>query len=298
MLLGLGASGTPLPHGELLLARAAAAPPPLPARDVRHASPLDAAASPGDAGPSSGDSPSGTGAWGDGGSFGGSAHASGAAVAAPPGPGAAQAAAVALAGSAALGLLGLAGVALYHRIRPTTTLENDTRKAIFDAVSQTPGLGVHAIAASAGVSYSTATYHLERLVSAGMLVMTPDGNRLCYYQNGGAFTESERRILPLLKNDEAARLFETILLNPGTYRAALAERLGVTATTINWHLRRLREADLVRESRQGRSAYLYANALAIEQALPALAQKLTASDLDVAERIRRYTGAPPASASS
>src|SRR5581483_9308958 len=159
-------------------------------------------------------------------------------------------AAGAAAAGAAIGVAALLGFALYHRIRPHATLENDTRKAIFEAVCKCPGLGVHVIAERAGVSYSTATYHLERLVAAGMIVMTPDGNKLCYYQNGGAFTETERKILPLVKNDEAARLLEAILDSPGTYRAALAQRLDVTATTINWHLRRLREAGLIEETRQ------------------------------------------------
>ena len=185
------------------------------------------------------------------------------------------------------GMVG-AGVALYHRIRPNAALENETRKTIFDAVCATPGLGVHEISKLAGVSYSTATYHLERLMGAGMIVMTPDGNKLCYYKNGGAFTESERRILPLLKNDEAAKLFEAILVAPGTYRAALAEQLGVTATTINWHLRRLRDAGLVDETRAGRSAHLYAKIDAVRPTLLTLASKVESAEPLVAERLRRF----------
>jgi predicted transcriptional regulator len=199
--------------------------------------------------------------------------------------GAAQAA---LAAGAAVGLAALAGVALYHRIRPHAALENDTRKAIFDAVCTSPGLGVHVIAQKAGVSYSTATYHLERLVAAGMIVMTPDGNKLCYYKNGGAFTETERRILPLVKNDEAAKLLEAILDTPGTYRAALAERLGVTATTINWHLRRLREAGLIDEIRQGRNAYLTVRVAAARESFLSLAAKVEGTDAPVADRLRRF----------
>ena len=193
-------------------------------------------------------------------------------------------------GPAALPLLGVAGMALYTRIRPNAALENETRKAIFESVCRAPGLGVHAIAKAAGVSYSTTAYHLERLVEAGMIVMTPDGNKLCYYKNGGAFTETERRLLPVLKNDEAVRLLEAILASPGTYRAALAERLGVTATTINWHLRRLREAGLVEEVRSGRNAYLYARVGPLRESLSTLALKV-ASDLEVAERLRRYAAA-------
>ena len=187
-------------------------------------------------------------------------------------------------------LAGAGVLALYHRIRPNAALENGTRKAIFDAVCASPGMGVHAIAERTGVSYSTTAYHLERLVEAGMIVMTPDGNKLCYYKNGGAFTEAERRLLPVLKNGEAVRLLEAILETPGTYRAALAERLGVTATTINWHLKRLRETGLVAEVRSGRNAYLYPRVGPLRESLVALAAKVATTDADVAERLRRYAG--------
>lgn len=274
----LGGSDIMFTHG----ASASAASASSPASTMPSLGPTTASSSLDGAGPAGASDVGGPGA-----ASAQDSHVSSTTVAPPP---TRNVAAVVAASGAALGFLGLLGVALYHRIRPTTTLENDTRKHIFDAVCGTPGLGVHAIASQAGVSYSTATYHLERLVAAGMIVMTPDGNKLCYYKNGGAFTEVERRILPLLKNDEAARLLEAILENPGTYRAALAERLGVTATTINWHLRRLREANLVQENRQGRNAYLYANVLTMQQSLPGLAMKLSVTDVAVAERIRRYVG--------
>lgn len=210
------------------------------------------------------------------------ACATGVATAAPPPDDAPQDAP-----AAPPALLALAGVALYSRIRANAALENGTRKAIFEAVCASPGLGVQAVSQRSGVSYSTTTYHLERLVAAGMIIMTPNGNKLRYYESGGAFTEAERRVLPILKNDESARLLEAILDAPGTYRAALAERLGVTATTINWHLRRLRDAGLVRETRQGRNAYLHADGEAIRASVAGLATKLAGQDDAVADRLRR-----------
>jgi predicted transcriptional regulator len=209
-----------------------------------------------------------------------------------------SAATAAVAAGVGLGLLALLGIALYHRIRPHATLDNGTRKTIFETVCANPGAGVQEVAATARVSYSTATYHLDRLVAAGMLVMTPDGNKLCYYKNGGSFTEAERRILPILKNTEAARVLEAIVREPGTYRSALANVLGVTTTTINWHLKRLREAGLVSEDRQGRSAYLYPTSEG-QSSLAALATKLGDADADALDVARRCSvGAMPAAGAS
>ncbi|HVL49438.1 MAG TPA: helix-turn-helix domain-containing protein [Candidatus Thermoplasmatota archaeon] len=178
------------------------------------------------------------------------------------------------AATAATGVLGLAAWILYHRIRESATLANATRKAIYDAVSANPGLGVQDLARVASVSYSTASYHLDRLVEARMLVLANEAGRLAYYKNGGAFTESERKVLPLLKNAEAMRVLEAILASPGTYRAALAESLGVTATTINWHLKRLVDAGLVVERREGRSARLFADRARLNEAFGPVLAKL------------------------
>jgi DNA-binding transcriptional ArsR family regulator len=184
-----------------------------------------------------------------------------------------------------LTLLALAPLALYHRIRGNSTLDNATRKTIYDAVCATPGLGVQEIAHLAGVTYSTTSYHLDRLIEAGMVVMSGNGNRLRYYKNGGQISEEERRLLPILENAEVCRILEAILDRPYTYRAALAERLGVSTTTINWHLKRLLELGLVRETREGRSAHLFVDRQKVAMAIGGLSQKMPAMP-DPARRLQ------------
>lgn len=179
--------------------------------------------------------------------------------------------AAATAGALAIGAL-LALWPLYHRLRGAETLESATRKRIYDVVCARAGAGVAEVALKGGVSYSTATYHLDRLVEAGMVVASNEGAKLRYYKNGG-FNEADRKLVPLLENAEVMRLLTLIRENPGTYRAALADALNVTTTTINWHLKRLTQAGLVREERKGRSAHLYA----VEEklaGLPALGSRL------------------------
>lgn len=184
---------------------------------------------------------------------------------------------VAAASAVAIGAL-LALWPLYHRLRGAETLESATRKRVYDVVCTRAGAGVAEVALKAGVSYSTATYHLDRLVEAGMLVASDEGAKLRYYKNG-TLNEADRKLVPLLENAEVMRLLTLIRENPGTYRAALADALNVTTTTINWHLKRLTQAGLVREERKGRSAHLYA----VEErlaGLPALGARLAVTTDD------------------
>jgi predicted transcriptional regulator len=192
-----------------------------------------------------------------------------------------------LAVALAAGLLLLAlPAALYSKIRRDSTLENDTRRAVYESVVAAPGLSIQDVARRSAISHSTAAYHLERLSSAGLVVATSDGNKVRYYRNGGRFTEAERRLLPVLENAETVRVLETVMGNPWTYRAEIAQQLGVTATTVNWHLKRLFGCGVLSERREGRNAYLFVERAPLAQGLAGLCDKLSPSPpREVASRL-------------
>lgn len=181
------------------------------------------------------------------------------------------------AGAVALLLLG--PLTMYSRISRDETLENDTRRGIYDIVESSPGICIKDVADQADVSYSTASYHLDRLVKTDYLVKDQEGNKVLYYKNGGTFTKDERELVPILKNHECMRVFEHILENPWCYRAEAAEALDVSHTTVNWHLKRLTDADLVEEHREGRNCHLYIDSAALDR-VTAVLDKLASMGAD------------------
>jgi DNA-binding transcriptional ArsR family regulator len=211
-----------------------------------------------------------------------------------PGPGGALAPEAAMAAAVLFAALALGPLALYSRIRRDAALSNDTRRQVYDAVAATPGLSIQAVARSASISHSTAAYHLERLAEAGLVVATGDGNKVRYYRNGGRFTETERKLLPCLENAETVRVLERILRRPWSYRAEIASQLEVTATTVNWHLKRLFGAGVLAETREGRNAYLFAQRAPLLQACSGLQSKMASGPArDAAERLLLILGSPP-----
>lgn len=171
-------------------------------------------------------------------------------------------------------------LALYTRIQREEHFENDTRKRIFDHVRGSPGNSISQIATASGVSHSTASYHLDRLVEFNLLTPTQDGNKVRYFVNGGIFTEEDRRVLAVLSNAETRRVLGTILANPGSYRAELSNLLGVSSPTVNWHLTRLLQARLVREESRGRNRYLFSDALRVGSLLADLTDKVETTAYD------------------
>lgn len=174
----------------------------------------------------------------------------------------------------------LVPLALYNRVRPEGSFDNDTRRRIFDQVKDRPGQSIAEIATQVGVSHSTASYHLDRLLEFNLLASTQDGNKMRFFVNGGVFSENERRILAALSNAETRRLLATIVANPGSYRAELTSFLQVSSPTVNWHLQRLLQCGLVTEAHRGRNRYLFADRAKLVTILSSLADKVQGTQYD------------------
>ena len=172
------------------------------------------------------------------------------------------------------------GLALYNRVQRDGSFENETRRRIFEYVRQRPGQSIAEIATMVGVSHSTASYHLERLMEFNLLASTQDGNKMRFFVNGGLFTEDERRVLAALSNSETRRVLATILANPGSYRAELTALLRVSSPTVNWHLQRLLGAQLVAEEPRGRNRYLFADPTRLRLQFETLSQKVKGTNFD------------------
>lgn len=187
------------------------------------------------------------------------------------------------------GLCTMLGVALYSRMQSGgDALANDTRRGIYELICASPGITIQKLSNGSHVSYSTASYHLDRLSAARLVVVTRDGNKMRYYRNGGAFSEQERAVLPLLKSAETVAVIDALLASPGTYRARLADALGVSTTTVSWHLKRLRSAGLLEETKDGRQSRLALRDVQWREVMDALALKLAAAETAEAERARAY----------
>ncbi|HVL87284.1 MAG TPA: winged helix-turn-helix transcriptional regulator [Candidatus Thermoplasmatota archaeon] len=176
-----------------------------------------------------------------------------------------------VAGVAALSLA-LLLPALYSRMRRESSLDHATRAKVYELVRGVPGLTAREIGKRSEVSYSTAVYHLSRLVREGLVTSSRDGNRICYY-TVGSWSLVEREVIPVLRNEEAMRVLQTVADNPWCYRAEVAAQLGVSTPTVNWHLKRLLALGLVREVREGRVSYLYADKELLAKALASIEEK-------------------------
>lgn len=123
----------------------------------------------------------------------------------------------------------------------------DTRRRIVDAVHETPGIHFNGLVRTLDLATGQVQYHLKRLLAEESIEATELYGRTHYYPDG--FDAPDRRTIALLRRettrDIVAHLFEHETARPGT----IAEELGVARSTVEWHLDRLIEQDLVEKHR-------------------------------------------------
>ena len=137
----------------------------------------------------------------------------------------------------------------YRRIEKNAALEHETRTAIYDHICAHPGIRLGTLAEDLGVNRGTLRYHLGRLQEFGMVTAAAVGGQTGYFENRQRYSELEAKVLIHLKNPNTREILFTLLEKPGASRRDLVERLGITASSVSWHLRRLRGAGIV--SREG-----------------------------------------------
>lgn len=148
---------------------------------------------------------------------------------------------------AVLGVLGGLAGGVKH-VTPDNALDNESRAALYDTIQDQPGIHLRELARDQDMNVTSATWHVKKLEDVGLVRSTKlDGYKVFYPSEGGRQAERIGVAMNALRNDNARRLLEHVLDNPGSYQREIAEALDLNHATVRWHLKKLDEADLVTE---------------------------------------------------
>lgn len=171
---------------------------------------------------------------------------------------------------------------LFSRVAKKDVLDHETRAALYEAVKAEPGVSPHGLVATMGVGWSTVVYHLSVLERNDLVVAVRDGRYRRYFdRTSGRFANGRKLVVSVLKNEKSAAIAAHIRANPGLVQRRIAERFGLAASSVHWHVKRLVDAGLVVKERRKQVVALMPG--------PAWAD-LEPSDLDQVAPARRPEG--------
>ncbi|HEX2066966.1 MAG TPA: helix-turn-helix domain-containing protein [Candidatus Thermoplasmatota archaeon] len=163
----------------------------------------------------------------------------------------------------AVSALGLAGFGLVTRyIPPKEALKNPQRSMLYGFVRGNPGVHLKKLSEEFGMKTSSILWHIRKLESAELVRSErANGYRVFYPTEGGVAVKNVSRAITALQNPNARALFEHVHSHPGRGVAEIGAALGMHVGTVRWHLRKLKEFQLVEELVRGEAVSYFATPL-------------------------------------
>lgn len=144
-------------------------------------------------------------------------------------------------------LKGLPIAGLFSRIENDRVLEHPARRTLHALVEANPGIHFQELARKAGFGRGQLEHHLRKLQAANLVSRVEGASYTCFFARG----QHDRRVMaaaPLLRSDGGRAVLGVLQELPGATSRQIAARLGLSAGTVSYHVKRLREAGLLESS--------------------------------------------------
>ncbi len=138
------------------------------------------------------------------------------------------------------------GTLLFARIHRNNLLQNAVRKRIYDHLTANPGRHYRALLADLRLPMGVLTHHLNALERGELVSSYQDGAKRRFFPAGRSAE------LSFMLSDMQSRIVLALQSNAGISQANLADTLQVSRPLLNYHIKILRDAGVVRLEHLGR----------------------------------------------
>ncbi|MGQ0535656.1 MAG: winged helix-turn-helix transcriptional regulator [Methanobacteriota archaeon] len=164
-------------------------------------------------------------------------------------------------------LVGLAALVifavLYHRVLGHEVLEQETRRKVYQQISDSPGTRVGSVARSLGLNYKTVLRHVDVLRRAGVVEAVGEGQSRLFVT--GSVERSEKQAVIALSAPMVRAVLDGLSTMGSCDMKTLRVGLSMPASSVSVAVARLASAGLVVKERRGRRVVL---ALAARESEP------------------------------
>ena len=129
-------------------------------------------------------------------------------------------------------------------------LELDVRKRIYEIVKKFAGCHFREIERKSGLSTGSVSYHLHYLARQGLIKEEKEGNNLRYFP--ADFKSKNIKLLALLRQKSVREILLFILIHDNCGHKEMAQSVGLSPSTVSWHLKKLEENNIVGFTKNGR----------------------------------------------
>lgn len=140
----------------------------------------------------------------------------------------------------------------YKKVVRENILDNPIRLKIYNFIKEHPGVYFREIVKRTELKKGTVEYHLKLMKMKKMIESNKTSGKDWYFLNASTYRKEEQIAIAALKNEAHRRIILEILDNQGINHKTLAERTGVSSSTITQHIKHLKEQGIVKAETEGR----------------------------------------------
>jgi len=127
----------------------------------------------------------------------------------------------------------------------------ETADRILQFIQNNPGCHLRGIKDMIQISQGTVQYHTDRLEKMGRITSTTTGLYKHYFPVG-VFQNNEKEILQILRQETTRQILMYIVEQQSPTQTDIVNSVGISASSVNWHMKRLLEFKLVEEIKEGK----------------------------------------------
>ncbi len=145
-----------------------------------------------------------------------------------------------------------------HRLSLDEVLENENRNKIIDLILNEPGIHFNELLRRTGLAAGNLVWHLDILLTYKVIGKKRIGNFIAYfpYYQKNPLSNVD---LKLQKSKLTLEILEMIEKNPGVWNNVITKKFKVDHKTIQYHLDKLIDLDLIKYKKDGRKKKIYPN---------------------------------------
>lgn len=126
-----------------------------------------------------------------------------------------------------------------------------TSERILHFIQENPGCHLRMIKEKMEISMGTVQYHLEKLEKMQRISSVRHG-LYKYYFPSGIFQENEKEILRALVQETSREILMFIIEQKAPTQTDIVKKIGISAASVSWYLKRLIEYKIIDEIKEGR----------------------------------------------
>ncbi len=133
--------------------------------------------------------------------------------------------------------------------------ELETRKRIFETIQSSPGIHMRELERNLDMAVGNLQYHLHYMEKKNLISAHKDEQFVRYFVKNKELDSEGRKVMSFLRKKACSHILVTIMEAPGMNNKDLSSVIGLSPSTVSWHLNKLVAAGIVQKTVCGRESH-------------------------------------------